>query len=234
MLAKPGSLKTWNQFEAEVYVLNKDEGGRHTPFFTKYRPQFFFRTADITGTVSLPKGTEMVMPGDNATLAIELINDTVLEKGQRFAIREGGKTVGAGVVTKLVGSLGAKTGQSGVQAFARAKADPAAAAGAGAAKVLEFFGLVDRVTDHSAVAACCWRRCWCQACCWRQARRGCQACRCGRCQARCRQARCCQARCARRQACCARCQKVSVLAGQQSDGVRVCKVVHQDAFIWQQ
>jgi len=104
-------------------VLTKEEGGRHTPFFTKYRPQFFMRTADITGTISLPEGTEMIMPGDSATLNIELIADTVMEKGMRFAIREGGKTVGAGIVTKLIGSLGAKSGQAGVSAFARAKTD---------------------------------------------------------------------------------------------------------------
>lgn len=105
VLAKPGSLKVQRRFEAEVYVLTKDEGGRHTPFFKNYRPQFFFRTADITGTVSLPKGVEMVMPGDNATITIELISDAVVEPGMRFALREGGRTVGAGVITKLLPNL---------------------------------------------------------------------------------------------------------------------------------
>lgn len=110
VLAKPGTLQVWNKFEAEVYCLNKEEGGRHTPFFTHYRPQFFFGTADMTGNVTLPEGVEMVIPGDNAKLTVELIQDCVVEKGMRFAIREGGRTVGAGVVTKLLGKLGA-TGQ---------------------------------------------------------------------------------------------------------------------------
>jgi elongation factor Tu len=123
LVAKPGSLKTWNSFEAEVYVLTKEEGGRHTPFYNNYRPQFFFRTADITGTCKLKPGTEMIMPGDNTTMTIELIADTVLEVGMRFALREGGKTVGAGIVTKPLGSLGAKSGQAGVSAFARQKGD---------------------------------------------------------------------------------------------------------------
>jgi len=105
-LCKPGTLQTWNKFDAEVYVLTKDEGGRHTPFFNNYRPQFFFSTADITGTIQLKEGTEMVMPGDNAQLTIELLTDAVVEKGMRFAIREGGKTVGAGVVTNLISRLG--------------------------------------------------------------------------------------------------------------------------------
>jgi len=108
VLAKPGTLKTWNKFEAEIYALNKEEGGRHTPFFSHYRPQFFFGTADITGTITLPKDVEMVMPGDNQTLTVELLHDSVVEKGMRFAIREGGKTVGAGVVTKLLDRLGNK------------------------------------------------------------------------------------------------------------------------------
>jgi len=107
VLAKPGSLQTWNKFDCEVYVLNKEEGGRHTPFFKAYRPQFYFSTADITGTVSLPDGVEMVMPGDNARMTVELIHNSVIEKGMRFAIREGGKTVGAGVVTNLISKLGA-------------------------------------------------------------------------------------------------------------------------------
>jgi elongation factor Tu len=106
VLCKPGTLQTWNKFNAEVYALSKDEGGRHTPFFSAYRPQFFFSTTDITGTVTLPQGVEMVMPGDNARMTIELYQDAVVEKGMRFAIREGGKTVGAGVVTELLGKLG--------------------------------------------------------------------------------------------------------------------------------
>lgn len=106
VLCKPGSLQTWNKFECEMYVLNKEEGGRHTPFFNSYRPQFYFSTADLTGTVTLPEGVEMVMPGDNARLTVELIHNAVVEKGMRFAIREGGKTVGAGVVTNLISKLG--------------------------------------------------------------------------------------------------------------------------------
>lgn len=102
VLAKPGSVKTFRQFEAEVYSLTKDEGGRHKPFFTKYRPQVFFRTADVTGEVELHEGTEMVMPGDNCALTIKLIDDSVIESGLRFALREGGKTVGAGVITKVI------------------------------------------------------------------------------------------------------------------------------------
>ena len=103
ILAAPGTVPTKTKFEAEVYVLTKEEGGRHTPFFANYRPQFFIRTADVTGTVSLPEGTEMVMPGDNATLHIELIAPVALTEGLRFALREGGKTVGAGVVSKIPG-----------------------------------------------------------------------------------------------------------------------------------
>lgn len=102
VLIAPKTVSCHKKFEAEIYVLNKEEGGRHTPFFSKYQPQFFFRTANVTGAVTLPEGTEMVMPGDNATLEIDLGIPTVMEKGMRFAIREGGKTVGAGVVTKLL------------------------------------------------------------------------------------------------------------------------------------
>jgi elongation factor Tu len=102
ILAKPGSLKPHTKFEAEVYVLNKDEGGRHTPFFKGYRPQFYFRTTDVTGSVELPAGTEMVMPGDNIQMTIELITPVAMEETWRFAIREGGRTVGAGVVTKVL------------------------------------------------------------------------------------------------------------------------------------
>ena len=105
VLCKPGSVQVWNKFECECYVLNKEEGGRHTPFFNFYRPQFYFSTTDITGTVKLPDGVEMVMPGDNARLTVELLGNAVVEKGMRFAIREGGKTVGAGVVTKLMSKL---------------------------------------------------------------------------------------------------------------------------------
>ena len=101
VLCKPNTIKTYTEFEAEVYVLNKDEGGRHTPFFDNYRPQFFFRTADVTGTCKLIEGTEMIMPGDNATLKVEVLTPVAMEEGLRFAIREGGKTVGAGVVSKL-------------------------------------------------------------------------------------------------------------------------------------
>ena len=102
VLAKPGTLKPHTKFEAEVYVLNKDEGGRHTPFFKGYRPQFYFRTTDVTGSCELPAGTEMVMPGDNISMTIELITPIAMEEQVRFAIREGGRTVGAGVVTKIL------------------------------------------------------------------------------------------------------------------------------------
>ncbi|MER3455538.1 MAG: elongation factor Tu [candidate division GAL15 bacterium] len=102
VLAKPGSIKPHTKFLAEVYVLTKEEGGRHTPFFSGYRPQFYFRTTDVTGTVRLPEGVEMVMPGDNINLEVELISPIALEEGLRFAIREGGRTVGAGVVTKIL------------------------------------------------------------------------------------------------------------------------------------
>jgi len=102
VLAKPGSITPHTKFEAEVYVLKKEEGGRHTPFFKGYRPQFYFRTTDVTGSVELPEGTEMVMPGDNISIVVELINPIAMEDGLRFAIREGGRTVGAGVVSKIL------------------------------------------------------------------------------------------------------------------------------------
>ena len=102
VLAKPGSIKPHTKFKAEVYVLAKEEGGRHTPFFTGYRPQFYFRTTDVTGNALLPEGVEMVMPGDNITMTIQLITSIAMEEGLRFAIREGGRTVGAGVVTKIL------------------------------------------------------------------------------------------------------------------------------------
>ena len=101
VLAKPGSIKPHKKFKAEVYVLSKEEGGRHTPFFANYRPQFYFRTTDVTGTIKLPEGVEMVMPGDNITMDVELITSIACEEGLRFAIREGGRTVGAGVVTSV-------------------------------------------------------------------------------------------------------------------------------------
>ena len=101
VLCKPGSIKPHKKFECEVYVLSKDEGGRHTPFFSNYRPQFYFRTTDVTGACALPSGVEMVMPGDNVKLEVELIMPIAMEEGLRFAIREGGRTVGAGVVTKI-------------------------------------------------------------------------------------------------------------------------------------
>jgi elongation factor Tu len=102
VLCKPGSIKPHKKFECEVYVLSKDEGGRHTPFFKGYRPQFYFRTTDVTGACELPSGVEMVMPGDNVKLSVELIQPVAMEEGLRFAIREGGRTVGAGVVTKIL------------------------------------------------------------------------------------------------------------------------------------
>ncbi|OKY24809.1 elongation factor Tu, partial [Thalassotalea sp. PP2-459] len=102
VLAKPGSINPHTKFESEVYVLTKDEGGRHTPFFKGYRPQFYFRTTDITGAVELPEGVEMVMPGDNLKFVVELINPIAMDEGLRFAIREGGRTVGAGVVSKII------------------------------------------------------------------------------------------------------------------------------------
>src|ERR1051325_10469029 len=102
VLSKPGSITPHTKFKAEVYVLSKDEGGRHTPFFTNYRPQFYFRTTDVTGTVTLPQGVEMVMPGDNVSVDISLIAPVAMEKGQRFAIREGGRTIGAGRISEVV------------------------------------------------------------------------------------------------------------------------------------
>jgi elongation factor Tu len=102
VICKPGSVTPHDHFKAEVYVLSKAEGGRHTPFFNKYRPQFYFRTTDVTGEISLPEGTEMVMPGDNVTITLKLINAIAMEKGLRFAIREGGRTVGAGQVTEIL------------------------------------------------------------------------------------------------------------------------------------
>ncbi|MEX0951628.1 MAG: elongation factor Tu, partial [Gammaproteobacteria bacterium] len=102
VLCKPGSITPHTHFEAEVYVLSKEEGGRHTPFFANYRPQFYFRTTDVTGAVELPSGTEMVMPGDNVKITVKLINPIAMEEGLRFAIREGGRTVGAGVVAKVI------------------------------------------------------------------------------------------------------------------------------------
>ena len=102
VLAKPGSITPHTEFTAQVYVLSKEEGGRHTPFFNNYRPQFYFRTTDITGTIQLPDGTEMAMPGDNTSLTVELIHPIAMDEGLRFAIREGGRTVGAGRVTKIL------------------------------------------------------------------------------------------------------------------------------------
>ena len=102
VLAQPGSITPHTKFEAEVYVLSKDEGGRHTPFFKGYRPQFYFRTTDVTGSCELPEGVEMVMPGDNVKLAVDLIAPIAMDEGLRFAIREGGRTVGAGVVAKII------------------------------------------------------------------------------------------------------------------------------------
>jgi elongation factor Tu len=101
-LAAPGSITPHTNFEAQVYVLTKEEGGRHKPFFDGYRPQFYFRTTDVTGSVSLPAGTEMCMPGDNTDMTVELINPIAMDEGLRFAIREGGRTVGAGRVVKII------------------------------------------------------------------------------------------------------------------------------------
>jgi elongation factor Tu len=102
VLCKPGSITPHTDFESEVYVLSKEEGGRHTPFFKGYRPQFYFRTTDVTGSVELPAGVEMVMPGDNIKMVVSLIHPIAMEEGLRFAIREGGRTVGAGVVAKII------------------------------------------------------------------------------------------------------------------------------------
>ena len=101
VLAKPGSIHPHTKFKGQVYVLSKDEGGRHTPFFNNYRPQFYFRTTDVTGVITLPEGTEMCMPGDNVEMSVELITPIAIEKGLRFAIREGGRTVGSGAVTEV-------------------------------------------------------------------------------------------------------------------------------------
>jgi elongation factor Tu len=102
VLAKPGTITPHTHFKSEVYVLSKDEGGRHTPFFTNYRPQFYFRTTDVTGTVTLPQGVEMVMPGDNVSIEVKVIAPVAMERGQRFAIREGGRTIGAGRITEVI------------------------------------------------------------------------------------------------------------------------------------
>ncbi|MBP3649998.1 MAG: elongation factor Tu, partial [Clostridia bacterium] len=102
VLAKPGSIKPVTKFEGQVYVLTKEEGGRHTPFFNGYRPQFYFRTTDVTGNIKLPEGVEMVMPGDNIDMEITLITPIAIEQGLRFAIREGGRTVGSGVVASVI------------------------------------------------------------------------------------------------------------------------------------
>jgi elongation factor Tu len=102
VVAKPGSITPHTKFKSEVYILSKEEGGRHTPFFNGYRPQFYFRTTDVTGVVTLPEGVEMVMPGDNVSMAIELLMPIAMEKELRFAIREGGRTVGAGVISEVI------------------------------------------------------------------------------------------------------------------------------------
>ena len=117
VLAKPGSITPHTKFEAQVYVLSKDEGGRHTPFFNGYRPQFYFRTTDVTGVVELPEGVEMVMPGDNVEMKVELIKPIAMEEGLRFAIREGGRTVGAGVVTQdhQVSEVGTRMAQQKIR-----------------------------------------------------------------------------------------------------------------------
>jgi len=102
VLAKPGSIKPHKKFKCEVYSLSKEEGGRHTPYFANYRPQFYFRTTDVTGSITLPEGTEMVMPGDNVTLTVELLSPIAMDNNLRFAIREGGRTVGSGVVSEIL------------------------------------------------------------------------------------------------------------------------------------
>jgi elongation factor Tu len=119
VLCKKGTISPHNHFEAEVYVLKKEEGGRHTPFFNGYRPQFYFRTTDVTGTATLPAGTEMVMPGDNIKFEVELVSPIACEQGLRFAIREGGKTVGAGVVTKILGEVAKKPEKAAAAAPAK-------------------------------------------------------------------------------------------------------------------
>jgi elongation factor Tu len=121
VLCKKGTIAPHNHFTAEVYVLKKEEGGRHTPFFNGYRPQFYFRTTDVTGTVTLPAGTEMVMPGDNIKIDVELVSSIACEDGLRFAIREGGKTVGAGVVTKMLADVAAAKKEAAAPAPAPAK-----------------------------------------------------------------------------------------------------------------
>ena len=102
VLAKPGTINPHTKFKSEVYILTKEEGGRHTPFFANYRPQFYFRTTDVTGVIELPAGVEMVMPGDNVDMTVELIAPVALENGTKFSIREGGRTVGAGVVSEII------------------------------------------------------------------------------------------------------------------------------------
>jgi len=102
VIAKPGSITPHKKFTAQLYILTKEEGGRHTAFFSNYRPQFYMRTTDVTGSIELPQGTEMVMPGDNVELTIELINPVAMSEGMRFAVREGGRTVGSGVVSKII------------------------------------------------------------------------------------------------------------------------------------
>jgi elongation factor Tu len=102
VLAKPGSVTPHTKFKAQVYVLTKEEGGRHTPFFSNYRPQFYFRTTDVTGVIELPEGTEMVMPGDNVEMTVELIAPIAIEKGTKFSIREGGRTVGSGNISEII------------------------------------------------------------------------------------------------------------------------------------
>merc|ERR1712230_289488 len=102
VLSAPGSIKPYSKFKGEAYILTKDEGGRHNPFFTNYRPQFYFRTTDVTGVITLPEGTEMVMPGDTTDMTVELIQPIAMEEGLGYAIREGGRTVGAGTVTKIL------------------------------------------------------------------------------------------------------------------------------------
>jgi elongation factor Tu len=102
VIAKPGTIKPHTKFKGEIYILSKEEGGRHTPFFNGYRPQFYIRTTDVTGTLNLPEGVEMVMPGDNTTISAELMTPVALEKGGRFAVREGGRTVGSGTITEII------------------------------------------------------------------------------------------------------------------------------------
>jgi elongation factor Tu len=114
VLAKPGSIKPHKKFKCEVYSLSKEEGGRHTPYFANYRPQFYFRTTDVTGSITLPEGTEMVMPGDNVTLTVELLSPIAMDNNLRFAIREGGRTVGSGVVSEIIEESSAAIVNEGV------------------------------------------------------------------------------------------------------------------------